>query len=670
MLSNGNDFTTTGTSCFTINNDISLCGSGTVTLLDEGMGKMLTLGGMITGSSALEIAAPTCGGPNSLYLTSGCSTFSGGVRVDSGYTGLFVGASSMSSEGSVSQGPLGTGTLMLGSETDFETNGSSCITIGNNISLCGSGPVYIEAAYGGNMLTLSGMISGYANIEVGFDATNSLTLTSGCSTFCGGVTVEPGNTTLVVGASGVGSAGDIISSPLGTGTLTLGDGTTLTTPLSTNISVYNPIAIGTNGEGGTATVGGSNSASTLTLFGNISDYCGPGALEVNGPTDLEGCNSYSGGTNVNGTTLTVGTNSALGTGTLSAQTGSVINFTSMSPTINGLSMAGTDLYFAAGSMPTIVGLLNSTGFDSTIHIPSATTLTFQLNDDPEYIGMITGAGNVQLTTIEPGTTSGELDLSGTNSSFSGTTTVNADTLLIASNPSALGSGNLILNSGGAFAVDTGVTIHNQIVVNPGASIGGYGTIAPTTSDTITFAGASGVVGGVVGGRGTFGAGGTFVIGSLVFGSNATVGFGPNGGMQFSIMNPTGAPGIDYSSITVDGALNVTATPSQPFTIQVVGVASDGLETGTAASTFNVSSSYSWTLVSAAPLTIMGGFNASDFAINTNYFSNAPASNFSVSQSGNNLMLNFTPVPEPSTWALMAGGVCMLAGAAVRRRRRA
>jgi hypothetical protein len=37
-------------------------------------------------------------------------------------------------------------------------------------------------------------------------------------------------------------------------------------------------------------------------------------------------------------------------------------------------------------------------------------------------------------------------------------------------------------------------------------------------------------------------------------------------------------------------------------------------------------------------------------------------------SGPNLMLNFTPVPEPSTWALMATGLGALV-AAVRRRRR-
>jgi len=42
--------------------------------------------------------------------------------------------------------------------------------------------------------------------------------------------------------------------------------------------------------------------------------------------------------------------------------------------------------------------------------------------------------------------------------------------------------------------------------------------------------------------------------------------------------------------------------------------------------------------------------------------------FSVGVISNDLMLTFSPVPEPSTLALMASGLCAL-GAAVRRRRR-
>ena len=77
-------------------------------------------------------------------------------------------------------------------------------------------------------------------------------------------------------------------------------------------------------------------------------------------------------------------------------------------------------------------------------------------------------------------------------------------------------------------------------------------------------------------------------------------------------------------------------------------------------------SYSWTLLSAQSIS---GFSTSDFTIDdTTFFQNAlGGGTFSISDVSNDLVLSFTPVPEPSTWLLMATGLCTLA-AAVRRRR--
>ena len=41
--------------------------------------------------------------------------------------------------------------------------------------------------------------------------------------------------------------------------------------------------------------------------------------------------------------------------------------------------------------------------------------------------------------------------------------------------------------------------------------------------------------------------------------------------------------------------------------------------------------------------------------------------FFVTQSGSSLLLNFTPVPEPSTLALLAAGLAMLLGRLRRRK---
>jgi autotransporter-associated beta strand protein len=663
MLSNGNNFTTVDSNCYTIGNTITLCGSSedTVKLLYGNNGSpMLTLSGTISGYPALEVASTNTNGGSSYYLalTSGSSTFSGGLSVDAGNTTLAVGASSLSEEGSVYQGPLGTGPLMLSNGNNFTTVDSNCYTIGNNVTLCGGGTVTLLGGSSGTMLELDGTITGSSALKIAApsSSSNTVVLTSPSSTFGGGVTVDAGNSTLVVGASGVGTAGSPTSSPLGTGSLTLGNGTTLATPNGVPITVLNNIFLGTGESNPVVTLGGTPSG-VLTILGSISDKHGPSSLVIDGPTDLEGYNEYSGGTTVSSTTLTVGNDSGLGFGPVTA-IGSTLNFISSTPTINNLSMQASVINFAASSNPFINGMESDLpGSTNQINLGNGATLTFRLGEDPDYYGKINGNGAVNVQGYHE-----SLSLYGTNT-YTGGTTIGSNMLVVAGNASALGTGMVTINSGGILGVDNGITIANQITLNNGGEIGGYGAVAPATPETITFASGSGVTGG----RGSLGGGDALhpVIGTLSFGANASLEFAGGGAMQFSIMNALGTPGVDYSTISVAGNLNLTATSLDPFTIQLVGVDYTGLGVGTA-NTFNSGQSYQWTLLSAGSIT---NFDASAFHFDTStYFSNAAPGTFFVTDVGNDLVLNFTPVPEPSTWMLMASGVLAL-GAAVRRRRR-
>lgn len=581
-----------------------------------------TYSGTVSGCGALEI------GSNAFQILDGSNSYTGGTTIDCMAT-LQLGSGG--SSGSIAGDVYNNGTLA------FDL--SSCATFSGAIS--GSGSVVVDQG----MVTLSGD-----------------------NTYSGGTVLNNGTTLYVTSCNSLGS-----------GQLTTSSTNCLPTTLAATgscVTVPNAIAVG--GSGLTLNF---CSSPTLILTGTISDGSGGGSLIINGPVDLEGCNTYSVGTTINNTSVTIGTSTGLGTGGVIAS-GSQLTFTSnSSPTLNfaafeggttatfngtsavlnELSLAASTLNFN-GSCATLINMLSDTAWPgNAINISGATQLTFNqsCNVETDFMGTIgdndTGTGTLVLTG------SGLLNLSG-NNTYGGGTTVNGG-LLVAGSNLALGSGPVTVNGLAALGLGGGVTIANQVTLN-GGSIGGYGLLDPSSADCIAVQGGSVVTGGV-GTLATVSGGTAPVIGTLSFGTNANLVLGGGGLLQFSIMNATGTPGTDYSAISVGGNVNITATNLSPFTVQLVGVDSTGLLIGTA-NTFNPGQSYTWTLLSAGTIT---NFDPTAFVVDSStFFANGTGGGtFSVTDSGGDLMLNFTPVPEPSTWALMAGGVFALGAVAVRRR---
>jgi fibronectin-binding autotransporter adhesin len=598
------------------------CGS---TLLTNGVNTSTGFAGTLMGAGSLEV------GQYGYLILSGSNTYSGGTTIDCMAT-LQIGNDG--STGSIAGDVVDNGTLA------FDL--SSCSTYGGTIS--GSGGVVV----GEGTLTLSGDNS-----------------------YSGGTQLLQGTTLYVTGGNSIGSGSLATSSSIGEPTTLAASGG--------NVTLSNGIVIG--GSGLTLNFPGSP---LLTLTGSIGDRDSLDALIINGPVDLESWNSYSGGTTINNTCVTVGSTSGLGTGAVTAM-GSTLTFSSgTSPNLFGATFESDTVVNFNGDSAALVRL---TLAESTLNfnVPSA-TLTDMVSDNSSSGNAINIAGDTQLTFDVSGghetdfhgtitdddsgtgtlvvTGGGVLNLKGANT-YGGGTTVNGG-LLVASAGGALGSGPVTVNGLAALGVDSGVSITNQVSLN-GGSIGGFGSFDPASADTLNLQGGSMVIGGA-GALSTVGGGGNQVVGTLSFGSNANLVLAGGGILEFSIMNAAGTPGSDFSQINVAGNVNITANVTDPFTIQLVGVDSSNQVIGTA-NTFNASQPYSWTLMSVTGIT--SNFNANAFVVDSSsFFSNSTyGGSFSVSDAGGDLTLNFTPVPEPSTWALMACGLFGAVGFAVRRRRR-
>ncbi len=624
---------------------------------------------------------------NFINLLSSIPETAGVIGFDS-LTGQYVVTSPLNMAG------LGTG-VYLGTATSVNYMGT--IVPNSNI--------YQFAGVKGGQVTVSTSLNdgdGPYAVAVGLpypvESFNPVTGTMSQSTVTlAGANFYSGGTTLNSGYLDVTNYNSLGSGPLYVPDSPVGGGGWVATlaasggPVTLPNNIYVP-------NGGLALNTGSSNLLTLTgTIGNFinGDSTDVGQLGIFGPVDIEADNSYSGGTTINtgGATVTVGADTGLGTGPVYASN-SVLNFTSANPILGSpegtqsqqVQLSGTTATFSGypsiyamllqgstvnfnGTGAYVAGLDDPPNSGSVINLGAGTQLTIDLNspggNGSTFHGDITGSyGSLSVINSSDGGNE-SLDLRGANT-YGGGTTIAPNALIIASNNSALGTGAVNILAGGGLVVNTGVTVTNPINLTDGGGLAGFGTFAPGGSLTIQN-------GSIIDpGRGGIGHGsGDSQVpfpGTLTFGGGTSLTFGGAGNFLFSITDANGTAGSGYGTLSLGtGSLNITATPGSPFQIDLYSYDASAAAAGQAAN-FNSGLPFTWTIVTAASIT---NFNASDFTFNLSNFQNPiGAGMFYVSENvgDTSLMLNFTPVPEPSTWALMASGLFAV-GAAVRRRRR-
>ena len=201
-----------------------------------------------------------------------------------------------------------------------------------------------------------------------------------------------------------------------------------------------------------------------------------------------------------------------------------------------------------------------------------------------------------------------------------------------------GVGALTKNNPGTLVLTAANTYAGQTTV-------GSGTLRLTGS----LAGTTFVGGGVLEGTGTTNGLGVSTGGAIAPGTAGTVGqlngssasFGTGGNYLFDIAGATN------DLLLLSGSLTAAATAADPFTITVSG-------TG-----FNDATAASYILVDGA--TTVVGFDPTKFALDTSAFASGATGTFSLAlaDGDTNLVLNFTPVPEPGLIVALGLGAVTL-----------
>jgi autotransporter-associated beta strand protein len=529
----------------------SLSGSGTVlnsAALTVGTDSTdTTFSGTVTGSGDLLKT-----GIGTLTLA-GANTYGGKTYINAGI--LQVGNFGTS-------GSLGPGPVLDNASLIFSLSGAA--TVANNISGTGS---LTQAGLGTLIVTGTNSYSGGTYIDGG-----TLQLAGGPNRLPVGteITIRTGALDLNGNNQVIGSLNNVSTSSgggsstvkLGTGTLSIGDG--------------------------------SNSSYPYTISG-----AGSLVLVGSGTVSLSGTNTYTGGTTVSAGNLVLGSTASIpATGKILIQSGGAVNVSGAYSTVTAWLNAGViapasagalaltgnsneniNLAVAGGGTYTNISL-GSVGADSYSGTLTPAGNTYCLGGGGGTLVMANNAALVDSTFARGLVINGNVTLSGSNS-YGGGTTLNAGTLNIAGDTS-LGAvpaspatnvtfaGNATLQAGASSVT---LAASRNLVINPSVTatldsngknmtvadvIGGSGGLAIVGGGVLTLSNSSTVSGGVQIN------GGTLDLAHPLAVQNSTVNLSPSGALNFAagITSPT------LGGLAGAGNLVLATVASQSVTLNV------------------------------------------------------------------------------------------------------
>ena len=472
--------------------------------------------------------------------------------------------------------------------------------------------------------------------------------------------------TVVMNGSNSYSGGTVVNTSNSAGiTLSVGSNSALGT---------GPVTLASTPGGGAGFAGIQASTPGVNLPNSISfqDIAMSGAPQLN----LTGTNTFtlSGAITGDNTSIIELFNAAPLTVALSGNNSAfsgdfqVYNGTLELPTSNsaGSGTAEFDFQGAAGTIdltgataPVVERLHGNSG---NLVLGAGTVLTVDATNatgESDFGGNITGTGSLVVTNFS--TMNNRVMILYGNNSYSGGTTVTQNGLLVIATNQGAGTGPVTVatSSTGAFGLDTGVTFTNPLVFTTGNLVG-YGTFNPSgagLSGTVTIGPGQGVAPGIPTGHNKN------PTGSLSFAGNMA--FDNGGSFYWTIQDNARVDGV--SQLNIAGNLTINATAGG-FGINLLSYDTSG--NSNPAANFNVYAPYSWVIATTGGT--IQNFNPTDFTLGVAGFENGivPLANLSLTVNGadNQLILNFTPVPEPSTYVLVAAGIGIMAAAALRKRR--